>query len=316
MAKKYFSKKGVKMINAKVKEILTKNDVKFTLIIGSGFHYQFYKKDSILSSWNLLLESLSPQIKHTGDYHLDFEKIIEAEKTPIEDSNQTENRLLKKIKKEIVKEQLYVLNNHYDSYTSWIFNPKFVSDVISLNFDEIPERLLKNRKNVKLGKFTNVSSFKKRSQDSYAFLSTRHRDISFGNSQNIRFWHPHGVISNNKSMVLGHHKYAHILETTIAIRNHHMQLKRKGDMDSTWYQALLNNPVIILGAGMSSIELDLWFGITSRNRVNENSHPIFQMRECGCKNDAQHQWFEPLFVGKTFSQQWQELEKLFNKKRL
>jgi hypothetical protein len=35
------------------------------------------------------------------------------------------------------------------------------------------------------------------------------------------------------------------------------------------------------------------------------------MRECECKNDAQHQWFEPLFTGMTFDEQWKELEKLF-----
>jgi hypothetical protein len=35
------------------------------------------------------------------------------------------------------------------------------------------------------------------------------------------------------------------------------------------------------------------------------------MRECECKNDAQHQWFEPLFKGMTFDEQWKELEKLF-----
>ena len=42
---------------------------------------------------------------------------------------------------------------------------------------------------------------------------------------------------------------------------------------------------------------------------------IFQMRECECKKDVQHEWFEPLFKGMTFDQQWKQLEELFNNKQ-
>ncbi len=37
------------------------------------------------------------------------------------------------------------------------------------------------------------------------------------------------------------------------------------------------------------------------------------MREFECKNDAQHQLFEPLLTGITFDEQWKQLEKILNK---
>ena len=75
--------------------------------------------------------------------------------------------------------------------------------------------------------------------------------------------------------------------------------------------SILQNPVLIIGAGMSSIESDLWSAFSSRNRANNPSQTIFHMRDCECKNDAQHQWFEPLFTGLKYDQQWSKLKKIF-----
>jgi len=293
-------------------EVLLKSNCKFTIILGSGFHRQFIGKDSMLSSWELLLQKLSPKTKLTGEYHLDFEKIIETTKKPFEDSSKTEERLIKCVKELLKKEQEKVIENCSSCYPTWLFNPKYVSDVISLNFDEIPELLLNRTEGVSLSEFKNDSSFKKASKTSYAFLSTRYKTLDFGKNESIRFWHPHGIISNKKSIVLGLHRYAHMVENGLRIRNHHMKAKRNNNQDNTWYDKLLSNPVIMLGAGMSPSEWDLWFALTSRNRTNGDKYPIFQMRECECKNDAQHQWFEPLFTGMNFDEQWKELEKLFN----
>jgi hypothetical protein len=90
-----------------------------------------------------------------------------------------------------------------------------------------------------------------------------------------------------------------------------MRAKRNNSTDNTWYYRLLGNPVLVLGAGMSPTEWDMWFALTSRERANEEKPQIFQMRECECKKDVQHEWFQPLFTGMSFKQQWQELEKLF-----
>jgi hypothetical protein len=63
---------------------------------------------------------------------------------------------------------------------------------------------------------------------------------------------------------------------------------------------------------MSPTEWDMWFALTSRSRANGEKLPVFQMRECECKKDHCHEWFQPLFTGMDFKEQWKELEKLFN----
>jgi hypothetical protein len=299
-------------LNPKFQTLLKDPNVKFTIILGSGFHKQGLKKDSILSSWEMLLRRLSPDCKLTGEYHLDFEKIIESKKIPCEDSHKTEERLIECVQKLIKVEEDKVLDECIKCYPLGIFNPEKVSDVISLNFDQIPELLLNKRKGVKLGKFTNNSSFIEGSKDSYSFLTTRYKTVDFGDKNKINFWHPHGCVENKKSIILGVHKYSQMLETTIRLRNHHMQHKRSKQEDNTWYHRLIQNPVLILCAGLSSTEWDIWFALTSRNRANGYKLPIFQMRECECKHDAQHEWFKPLFTGMSFKEQWEELEKLFN----
>ena len=301
------------MFKKQFKKLIIDRKQKFTIILGSGFHRQFIGPDSILSSWELLLKGLNTDVKLTGEYHLDFEKIGQSKKLQCENSSKIEDRLLKCIKELLQEEQKRVLRDCKDCYPLWLFNPKYVSDVVSLNFDEIPGLLLAKNNDVNLSKFTNNSSFKVGSKDSYAYLSTRHKKVDFGSDGQINFWHPHGVNQKKKSIILGLHKYAHMLETSIRLRNHHMKLKKENQLDETWYQAIIQNPVVIIGAGMSSTEWDLWFAFTSRNRLNKKAPQIFQMRDCECKNNAQHQWFEPLFLGLSYDQQWEELKKIFEK---
>jgi hypothetical protein len=300
-------------INLEFHKLINNPKIKFTIILGSGFHkYALYKRDSVLSSWDLLLRALDPNVKLTEQYHLDFERIIQAKKLDSEDSYKTEKRVIQCVQKIIKDEQAIVIEECSKFYPIGIFNPKKVSDVISLNFDEIPELLLENEKGVKVGKFMNVSSFSNSSKTSYGYLSSRHKSIDFGESRTIRFWHPHGEIDEQKSIILGLHRYAHMVNTARRIRNQHLKKKRVESKDITWYNCLIDNPVIILGAGMSPTEWDMWFALTSKNRANGTKTQIFQMRECECNPDHRHEWFEPLFTGVKFKEQWEELEKLFN----
>jgi hypothetical protein len=299
--------------NEKFTELLNTPGVKFTIILGSGFHMQALGGDSILSSWDKLLKELNPEAKLTGKYHLDFEKIIQSKKITCEDSYETEERLIACVQKLIKEQQERVLIECEQCYPIDIFNPQKVSDVISLNFDEVPEKLLEKRNGVISAKFVNDSSFNALSTDSYGYLTTRHKSVDFGDKGKITFWHPHGNVSN-KSVILGVHRYAHMLKAVISIRNRHMEAKRNNLIDNTWYYRLLENPVLVLGAGMSPTEWDMWFALTSRDRANDKTQLIFQMRECECKKDAQHEWFEPLFTGMSFNQQWKKLEELLKTK--
>jgi hypothetical protein len=305
------------IVNEDFLEYLHNPKVRFTIILGSGFHRNAIGSDSILSSWDKLLCKVCPGVNLTGQYHLDFEKIIQCKKITCEDSYVTEERLIACVQRLIKEEQERVLNVHANCYPLGIFNPEKVSDIISLNFDEVPELLLAKKKRVKAGNYYNDSSFakaknpdKKVSKTSYSYLSTRYKKIQFDSGGSIRFWHPHGAIEENKSIVLGLHRYSHMVNSARRIRNHHIQEKRNDTYDNTWYYRLLENPVIILGAGMSPTEWDMWFALTSRERANGEKPQIFQMRECECKKDVQHEWFQPLFTGMSFKEQWKELEEL------
>ncbi len=308
-------------INQEFVKFLENPKIRFTIILGSGFHRKAIGCDSILSSWDKLLKELDPTAELTGQYHLDFEKIIQSKKIRCEDSHKSEERLIQCVQTLIKEAQDNVLDDHANCYPLGIFNPEKVSDVISLNFDEVPALLLEKKAGVQVGKFVNNSSFslkkepnKKVSTTSYIYLSTRHQEVHFDGGRSICFWHPHGHVDNEKSIVLGLHRYAHMVKNGLRIRNHHMRAKRNNSKDNTWYNRLLENPVLILGAGMSPTEWDMWYALTSRERANGKTLPIFQMRECECKKDAQHEWFQPLFTGMTFDQQWKKLEELLNNK--
>ena len=295
--------------NKNFEQLLNTPGVKFTIILGSGFHRNAIGGESILSSWEKLLNKLSPGAELTGQYHLDFEKIIQSKKITCEDSHKTEERLIECVQKLIKEEQARVLTECENCYPVGIFNPEKVSDVISLNFDEVPEKLLEKKNGMITGKFVNESSYSKLKKESYKYLSTRFKPIDFGRKEPIRFWHPHGSLEKTDKIILGLHRYSHMLETVISIRKHHMRAKRNASSDNTWYNSLLENPVLILGAGISSTEWDMWFALTSRERANGSKPQIFQMRECECKKDVQHEWFQPLFTGMDFKEQWEELEK-------
>jgi hypothetical protein len=301
-------------INKEFEKLVNDSTIRFTVVLGSGFHRNAIGSDSILSSWDKLLEKLSPSSELTGQYHLDFEKIIQSKKIPCEDSRETEERLTLCVQKLIKEAQQKVLEDHANCYPMGIFNPDKVTDVISLNFDEVAELLLDNQEAVKAKGFKNDSSFREKANHSYAFLSTRYKSVEFAKNKEIRFWHPHGAIDNPKSIILGLHRYAHMLKNGLRIRNHHMRAKRSNSKDNTWYYRLLENPILILGAGMSHTEWDMWYALTSRERANGSKPQIFQMRECECKKDVQHEWFEPLFTGMTFDQQWEKLEELLKTK--
>lgn len=301
------------MVNVEFIKLLNDPAVRFTIVLGSGFHQNAIGANSVLSSWDLLLNNLSSGEKLTGQYHLDFERLIQRNKRENEDSAETEKRLIKEVQNLFDEEQRSVLSNHVNCYPMDIFNPTKISDVISLNFDEIPEQILIRKHGVKASKFMNESNFQNKAKDSYAYLSTRFKSFHFLDGSKIRFWHPHGIVRNNKSIVLGLHRYSHMLETVLRIRNSHMQSKRENSANMTWYSRLSENPVLILGAGMSSNEWDMWCALTSRQRANGKRPAMFQMRDCECKSDVQHGWFEPLFTGLSYNEQWLQLAKFLAK---
>ena len=133
----------------------------------------------------------------------------------------------------------------------------------------------------------------------------------FKNEDKIRFWYPHGSIHDKDPITLGTREYAKRFQTIERLRGHSKSDEK--NKPTSWYHELTHNPVLILGAEMSQNEWDIWFALVNRERnfaKNENQqfkYPIFQMRECECTQDHRHKWFEPVFSGLIFNEQWEEL---------
>ncbi len=305
-------------INKDFLELLHNPDVKFTIILGSGFHRQALGGNSILSSWDKLLKDQDSELKLTGFYPLDFEQLIvrktrsqKVGKSPEKAAYEIENRISEEICFDLKCAQEKALKFSKKCYPNGIFNPKKVSDVISLNFDTTAEILCCKKAKKKVSNLKQ-SLFESEKNENFKIP---YYLVQFSKFENIRFWYPHGSVHDKDNITLGTREYVKRLQTIERLRNH--SKSNKDDEPKSWYDQIVHKPVLILGAEMSKDEWDIWFALVNRERnfaKNKNQQykfPIFQMRECECKNDAQHEWFQPLFTGMSFEKQWEKLEELF-----
>jgi hypothetical protein len=291
---------------------------KFVVILGSGIHKHAFRNNSninnCLSSWCCLLKEIEPNLDLSSNFLLDFERII------LDKTNSQDEKAAFKIEKEILKEVLKKIKNYQNEtiknsnliYPLSIFNSDYVSDVISLNFDLVPELLLTNNKKTK------VNNLHEHKNKKSIIHSTRHRVIN-----GINFWHPHGDADKYDSLILGTRKYGLHINKIEKIRMRSKHQKKPDNYQKSWYDVLTHNPVIILGADISDMEWDIWNAIVNRERnfgKKENNEkykfPIYQMRELNsndnCNAKSNRIWFKPLFEENlSFEKQWNKLETLF-----
>jgi hypothetical protein len=300
---------------------------KLTIILGSGFHIQGIGNSSILSNWGNLLSKLTHNNSLSNHYTLDFEQIIinQTRSQNVSDPLQAhliEKKELKHIADFIKQEQEFVLKQKEGFNYPDIFNPKYVSDVISLNFDHIAEELC----NVRYGngdiiQSINESSFKdkySKKSKSTIYQRTSHRKITDNQGNEIRFWYPHGSIQNHQSITLGINRYAKLVSDCIRIRDHYKKHERENSskeaIDLTWYSQILNNPVLILGASLSEAEWGLWSAIVFKNRNYAKSsssfyeNDIYKMVDNKTEDKNLGYWYHPLFDEKDFKEQWKIIE--------
>jgi hypothetical protein len=307
--------------NEKFTELLNTPGVKFTIILGSGFHRQALGSNSILSNWEKLLKEQEPDLNLTGFYPLDFEQLV-VRRTGNQNTEISREKAAYEVEKRISDEicfdlkcaQEKAIKFNKQCYPKGIFKPAKVSDIVSLNFDttaaEICRGLAKQRKIIYEPAVFGSEQNEK--------LEIPCWEVPFSKTEKIRFWHPHGSILDNDKITLGTREYAKRFQIIERLRKH--SKPEKEDKPTSWYQQITHNPILVLGAELSKDEWDIWFALVNRERnfaKNKNQpfkYPIFQKRECECKKDAQHEWFEPLFTGMSFVQQWKKLEELLKTK--
>lgn len=317
------------MRNPKVKTLLSQKDIKFTLILGSGFHKQALGQNSILSSWEKLLKQQDNTIELTNCYPLDFEQLIirRAQNQSISTekaSHEIEYLISEEICFDLKCAQQKALKFDKEKYPAGIFNPEYVSDVISLNFDTLALELCAERAGLEITSLEPIPfSYKGKKLKGVSFY-----EVKFSNTQSIRFWFPHGSILDEVKITLGTRNYAMRLQNLERLREYSKSKDREErqndnfNIETSWYHQLTHNPVLILGADMSTSEWDIWFALVNRERnFSKGStmgikYPIFQMRECESNNKVQSSWFKPLFTGLKFDQQWSKLEKSLTKNQI
>lgn len=296
---------------------------KYILIIGSGFHKEAHGNDvfNCLTDWNHLLKSIGGGCAKSQNYILDFELLV-SKKTRTQTerkASEIEKDLLKKLSHKIEIEQNNVLSNSDLLYPLEIFNPKKVSDVISLNFDLVPELLINNGKIPKVRYCNHIYTSGERKVIKKIGI-TRHRVVKNNKHGSITFWHPHGDIMTPASIQLGIRKYGISINEVELLRKRFKQsekIKSKKALDyvESWYDKIINQPVIILGASMSHNEWDLWFALINKIRNFSKSNnkqyesKIYKMK-CDVEN-YQSDIFTPLSPEiNDFDKQWQYFKDL------
>jgi hypothetical protein len=301
-------------VNNEFEKIVSKPELRFTIILGSGFHHQSLGSNSILSNWEKLLKNQDPNLNLTGFYPLDYEQLI-IRRTALEQQLQDksasyiEKRISDELCHDLKSAQEKALKFNKNCYPLSIFNPDRVTDIISLNFDNTAESLCCNVAGLKKAT-PKFSEFESKANGNFTFP---YWEVQFKNSGSIRFWYPHGSVHDRDKITLGTREYSKRLSLVERFRNH----SKSTNKSLSWYHQLTHQPVLILGADMQKDEWDLWYAIVNRERNYAQSknqqykYPIFHMRECECQPNYRHEWFQPLFTGMKFDEQWNKLEEHF-----
>jgi hypothetical protein len=300
------------------------NPRRFILIIGSGIHKEFLrictKEACNFKCWKHLLISLAESegltIRPSNFPIVDFEKLVvectgkNSSGPNSKPANQVERSLLKKIKDLLQTNKLP--SDDLDRYPLEIFNPKYISDVINLNFDLVIEETLAQKINQK--SWLKVKSYSTTTQDGalegiYKLANFQYREIN-----KIKFWHPHGDIKHLNSMILGLRKYGMQIQHIEKLRKYYKSSSSNKPKYETWLDPLMKQPILILGADMSQNEWDILFALISkkRNRAKLGSdEPIFQMSE-NHTNSNLRDWAAPISKEyMSFNDQWNLLLELF-----
>lgn len=293
------------------KEIKSKQ--KITIILGSGFHKYKCDDKNYFNDWKLLLMQICKKpILENENFLLTFESQL-VNSNINRPATQTQNGVLDIVAKKLNEHQEKVNLNNYPSF---IFNPSYVSDVIVLNFDEVAEKVCQYHFGAKISKEKYIK-INNKSLTAQIHQTTRYKEVTFKNGGIIKFWHPHGLVSKPKNMILGLRQYTNHISSVEELRKHSKSTNRN-TKEPTWYNKLTHQTVLILGARISDIEIDLWTAFVNRERnfaKEENKKhrkPIYQMREKDTVSNSNKKWFEPMFdESLSFPEQWEELEKLF-----
>ena len=230
-----------------------------------------------------------------------------------------------------IAENIKNASQHQRKYDfDWILSNDSITDVICLNFNlpfGLDDLVRGNEIKVKDQRieFLNNCQFWKLKDES---------------KSKIRFWFPHGNVSNPEQMVFGAYRYksqtSYLSELFTSLKKEERNilsstkktqlkqeflLKKLSNSDGfSWLAPFFYNELYFLGTSISADEWAMWSALTLRLRnfaKMENrkyEQPIFHMRS-GNQNDTSYpQFIQPLYdPSMSYDDQWKKLEQDFRK---
>jgi hypothetical protein len=294
-----------------LRNLLAEGKDRFTCIIGSGFNARITCTENILASWKLLYGRVLGKVPEGESPHLAVERYL-LSKGYVASEPARVQALVKALCNHVEWETQRLLRGSFGGFPDFLFDPAWVSDVLTLNVDDWVETNCRMGLGARISGWRLPTGFEGRL--GYDKESLRYRELRFPGGGKIRIWHLNGSVLRPSGIQLGLGRYTRRAGQLEALRRHYRRSAGKSDPSPTWYSAL-HNPLLIVGASIPAMEWELWSAIADRERWNalpenrEIRRPVFHMRS---RNEGfQRDWFLPLFeeVG-AYGAQWDKLEEV------
>lgn len=297
------------------------------VVLGSGIHKllsephsgKLYEAVEMLSSWEGLLSHISTNYRPGVFAPLEWERLLIESEQRIDKmdfaAHDMENYKLNNLSKTIESAESLILSDkqNQEKYTPLIkiLNSKFVTDVISLNFDLLSEKLFLN---------DGVNKVVRPLSKSVNKLN-HHRILKNTAGNVVRFWHPHGDYTYPKQMVLGSWRYGQLL---VSMNQARLEMKKNDKEDyenfkirvqnnpQNWLEIMLYKPLLFIGTSIDLSDLTMWNALILRQRNffkfdnRQKMSPAWRLCIHGEGNHIPDSWVEKL-EGRNYTEAWSYL---------
>ena len=294
---------------------LLKSKQTLTLVIGAGIHRvlnhddpKVYESCLLLSSWFGLLSNTFPHFVYSKSPSLSWELCIQTNSSKLS-AKAREMSYMRKVRELVATAEETVLPAHHlNARVTRVLKSQKFSDIVSLNFDLIPEQLLS-----KSGANQIILCQKTKT-------SERHRKVS-----GKRIWHPHGDRGHIDLMHLGLRQYGLVIKPVESARKFKEWERNQNDKSkfpfslkepSNWIDLMIGHHLIFIGCSLDFSEWDMWFALVNRWRnyaIPKNKR--YEPKTFVLTTGAEHKHLPSQFLrlgAPNYDQGWDLLGKLLN----
>ncbi len=301
-----------------------------TLILGAGINNLVFPEGHFLCSWEsftkYFFNTVSPKNIPSTILMEETIRNISLGAVKSKKASRIEQDILFNIAENVKNSSQHQGKKNFD----WILSNESITDIISLNFN-LP---------FGIDNFVRGNEIEVKDQRIEFLNNCQFWKLKDESKSKIRFWFPHGNVSNPEQMVFGAHRYksqtSYLSELFTSLKNEERNilssakktqlkqeflLKKLSNRDGfSWLAPFFYNELYFLGTSISADEWAMWSALTLRLRNfaklenRKYEHPIFHMRS-GTQNDTSYPHFiQPLYdPSMSYDDQWKKLEQDFRK---